>query len=118
MHEKMFESLFIEIEFNNSTLICGVIYRPPSKNSKRYALFLENLINIFKSIKNKPCFLFDDFNYNLLNCNDPHIANYADMLLENCFIPLIKKPIRFNANSGSLIDYIWTNVSNNNSFLF
>ena len=33
------------------------------------------------------------------------------MLFENCFIPLIKKPTRFNANSGSLIDHIWTNVS-------
>ena len=33
------------------------------------------------------------------------------MLFENCFIPLIKKPIRFNANSGSLIDHIWTNVN-------
>ena len=33
------------------------------------------------------------------------------MLSENCFIPLIKKPTRFNANSGSLIDHIWTNVS-------
>ena len=33
------------------------------------------------------------------------------MLFENCFIPLIKKPTRFNTNSGSLIDHIWTNVS-------
>ena len=80
-------------------MICGVIYRPPSKNSKSHALFLEHLINILNSIKNKPCFLFGDFNYNLLNCDDPHIANYADMLFENCFIPLIKKPTRFNANS-------------------
>ena len=111
MHEKIFESLFIEIESNNSTMICGVIYRPPSKNSKSHALFFEHLINILNSIKNKPCFLFGDFNYNLLNCDDPHIANYADMLFENCFIPLIKKPTRFNANSGSLIDHIWTNVS-------
>ena len=115
MHEKFFESLFIEIESNNSTMICGVIYRPPSKNSKSHALFLEHLINILKSIKNKPCFLFGDFNYNLLNCGDLHIANYADMLFENCFIPLIKKPTRFNANSGSLIDNIWTNVSLNKS---
>ena len=34
-HEKNFESLFIEIESNNSTMICGVIYRPPFKNSKK-----------------------------------------------------------------------------------
>ena len=33
------------------------------------------------------------------------------MLFKNCFIPLIKKPTRFNANSGSLIDHIWTNVN-------
>ena len=33
------------------------------------------------------------------------------MFFENCFIPLLKKPTRFNANSGSLIDHIWTNVS-------
>ena len=96
-------------EFNGkvcSIMICGVIYRPPSKNSKSHALFLEHLINILKLIKNKPCFLFGNFNYNLLNCDDPHIANYADMLFENCFIPLIKKPTRFNVNSGSLIDHI------------
>ena len=49
MHEKIFESLFIEIESNNSTMICGVIYRPPSKNSKSHALFLEHLINILNS---------------------------------------------------------------------
>ena len=52
MHEKIFESLFIEIESNNLTMICGVIYRPPSKNSKSHALFLEHLNNIFNSIKN------------------------------------------------------------------
>ena len=86
-------------------------YRPPAKNSKSYALFLEHLINILKSIKNKPCFLFDDFSYNLLNGDDPHIANYADMFFENCFIPLNKKPNRFNANSRSLINHIWINVS-------
>ena len=89
MHEKFFESLFIEIESNNSTIICGVIYKPPSKNSKSHALFLEHLLNILKSIKNKPCFLFGNFNYNLLNCDNPHIANYAEMLFNNCFIPLI-----------------------------
>ena len=33
MHEKFFEPLFIKIESNNSTIISGVIYRPPSKNS-------------------------------------------------------------------------------------
>ena len=93
MHEKIFESLFIEIESNNLTIICGVIYRPPSKNSNSHALFLEHLINILKSIKNKPCFLFGDFNYNLLNCDDPHIANYADMLFENCFIHLLKSQL-------------------------
>ena len=111
MHEKIFESLSIEIESNNSTIIYCVIYRPPSQNSKSHALFLEHLINILNSIKNKPCFLLDNFNYNLLNCGDPHIANYADMLFEKCFIPLIKKPTRFNANSGLLIYHIWTNVS-------
>ena len=115
MHEKIFESLFIEIESNNSALICGVIYRLPSKNSESQALFFEDLINILKSIKNKPCFLFSDFNYNLLNFDDPHIGNYADMLFENCFIPLIKEPPRFNANSKSLIDQsgqmsVWTNL--------
>ena len=114
MHEKNFVSLFIEIESSNSTMICGVIYRPPSKNSKSHALFFEHLINIIKSIKNKPCFLFSDFNYSLLNYDNPHIADYADMLFENCFIPLIKKPTWFNANSGSLIDHIWTNVSLDN----
>ena len=54
MHEKNFESLFIEIESNNSTMICGVIYRTPSENSKIMHYFLSTSLIFSNQLKTNP----------------------------------------------------------------
>ena len=54
MHEKIFESLFIEIESNNSTMIYGVIYRPPSKTLKVMHYFLSTSLIFSNQLKRNP----------------------------------------------------------------
>ena len=115
MDEKIFESLFIEVEYNKSIIICGVIYRAPFNDSKNHKLFIKHLTEVINKIKNKPCFLFGDFNYNLLDCNDVHTNNFSDILFENCYLPLINKPTRFTSKSASLLDHIWTNINLDNN---
>jgi len=46
MDEKIFESLFIEVEYNKCTIICGVIYRAPINDSKNHKLFIKHLTEI------------------------------------------------------------------------
>ena len=40
MHEKLFESIFIKLELQNESIICGTIYRPPSHDTGSNQFFL------------------------------------------------------------------------------
>ena len=62
-----------------------------------------------KKVNKRDCFLFGDYNYNILDCEKPHISNFVDEMFENGFIPLINKPTKISLNSASLLDHIWTN---------
>ena len=62
-----------------------------------------------KRIKKRDCFLLDDFNYNILDCEKPQITDFVDQMFDNGFAPLINKPTRISQNNATLLDYIWSN---------
>ena len=77
--EKVFESLFIEINLNNQPILCGTIYRSlscqASKNEEFLVEFNACLIEI-STIKNNISFLMGDFNYDLLDSKNATIMKF------------------------------------------
>ena len=76
MHEKIFESLFVDIHLkNNKSISIGTIYRSSNNKIEVCNNFFEYLSRILKIINqtNKACFLMGDMNFNLLDTNNPII---------------------------------------------
>ena len=67
--------------------------------------------------ENKLCFLFGDFNINILNA-DSHVPtnDFIDLMYSNGFYPLISKPTRITSHSATLIDNIFSNDLDNHKF--
>ena len=64
MDEKIFESIFIAIQFQNNQVVCGNIYRSPQNNNKSFLQFtnhLEKTLITINKTKSK-CYLHGDFN--------------------------------------------------------
>ena len=51
MNEKIFESIFIDIHFENKVVTCGTIYRSPNKDMKFLNKFFQHLNQILKKLK-------------------------------------------------------------------
>jgi len=114
MEEKVFESIFISIQFKDRDIICSTIYRPPQKNSNSVQQFIINnlestLIKIDKT--KKYCYLMGDYNLDLLATHNNNIELCSELMLEYNLYPLINKPTRIIPTSCSAIDHIWTNVT-------
>ena len=111
------ESVYIEIgkdqQHSNRDIVIGVIYRPPNRD---IVSFNDKLCITLDRIKreNKLCYLFGDFNINLLN-HDSHIhtGEFIDLLSTYSFLPLITRPTRVTASTATLIDNILTNNVDN-----
>lgn len=106
------ESIFIEITNNKAkNIVIGVIYRPPKSPIRD---FLENFESVVNKINlgKKECYLLGDYNLDLLKTESNHlIGQFLDTLYSSYFTPLISKPTRITTFSSSLIDNIFTNVT-------
>ena len=61
MLEKVFESLFIDVQFGNKTFTCGTIYRSPNSNLDSHSSFMNTLTSTLKQVNQSAnCFLFGD----------------------------------------------------------
>ena len=107
------ESVFIEIVngqmHTKKDIIIGVIYRPHNSDM---GAFIEKPNELTESLKleRKVCYLLGDFNINLLNYEThAQTGSFFDMLSSDGFLPLITRPTRVTATSGTLIDNIFTN---------
>ena len=64
------------------------------------------------AVFNKHVFILEDFNINLLNYNSSTpITNYVNFLFSKQFLPYIIHPSRVSAHSSSLIDNIFSNIT-------
>ena len=114
MDDKIFESLFIEIQCADTTIIYETIYRSPSGDSSTDSIFqdyLENCVTKLRKSK-KYCIIQGDFNYNLNDINDTHMTSFTEIMFENSFYPHINLPTRITGTSATCIDHIWSNVFN------
>ena len=118
-HERVFESVCIEVEFSNRKILFISIYRPPGNhptlsNSEISAAFFESLNIMFDLIKDKHCYILTDSNFDLLQVEkSPECSNYLDLCISNGFMNLITKATRFTSHSNTLIDQILCNINLN-----
>ena len=89
----------------------ALIYRPPNSNIVNFIESLSGILEQLNSNHNSPCYLFGDFNINLLHINQ-HISDFTNLLFSWSFFPTITKPTRVTTSSATLIDHIWSNDDN------
>ena len=105
-----FESIFIEL--TNSSLgnsIIGTVYRSPGYSPD---LFMNDFVKVLSAISKTgiECLITGDFNIDLLKHDEnADTDGFINNLYEHLFIPLISRPTRFNINSSTLIDNIFSN---------
>ena len=93
-------------------IIVGVIYKHPYMDLTDFtSCYLNKLLeNISK--EQKSIFLLIDFNVNLLNYNEHHLTNeFLDSFACNLFIPLILQLTRIASHSNTLIDNLFSNIT-------
>ena len=111
--EEALESIAATVYYPNSSNPVNVlgIYRPPNSNindtnSKLREILTSDLIN------NKDTIITGDFNVCLLQeDHSVHTSNFMNMMREFFFRPLITRPTRFQNNTATVIDHIWTNIT-------
>ena len=116
MDEKLYESLFVDLQINSRPLTVGTIYRSPDERVASNNKFLHHLKNTLTIInrKNTPCFLMGDMNFDLLDLDSSAEDLFKDEMFSFSFYPLINHPTRIihtsAQESATCIDHIWTNV--------
>ena len=69
--------------------------------------FLEKISN-----ENKDVFLIGDFNTDLINSDIEPISSFLDTITTNLFVLHITLPTRITPTSSTLIDNIYSNITN------
>lgn len=105
------ESLFVKLSLPTSseTFITGVIYRPPSGDSK---IFLEKFNEICATLPKSGVRILGDFNIDFLkmNSNTNFASQFEDAIMSNGFSPVISIPTHQRSNCRpTCIDNILTN---------
>ena len=107
------ESTFIKIvNPKRSNIIVGVIYRHSTMDLTDFNCNHLNKLSENISNEQKCIFLPGGFNVNLLDYNEHNQANeFLDSLASNSFISLILQPTTITSHSNTLIDNIFSNVT-------
>ena len=107
------ESVFTEIVIpHKKNIVLGCIYRHPTMDlhdfNENYLTPLMDKLN-----KDKHIFLMGDFNVDLTKTEvDKDTSLYFDTISSNLFVPHIILPTRVTPHSKTLIDNIFSNVTN------
>ena len=105
------ESTFIELILpNRKNVICACIYKHPRMDIDYFnEFFLAPKLNLISN-EDKTCLLMGDFNINLLNVETKKaVSNFYDLMCSHFFAPYILQPTRIVDNSKTLIDNIFMN---------
>ena len=105
------ESTFIELILTfKRNLVQGCVYKHPRMKINE---FNENFLDpVLEKIdkERKTCLLMGDFNINLLTIeSDKLVSNFYDLMTSRCFAPFILQPTRITEKSKTLIDNIFMN---------
>ena len=84
MNEKIFELIFINIQFMNKEITCGTIYQSPQTKQEASSQFfnhLENTLKILNRLKSKnTSFIMVDFHIDLLDINSNNLETYVETI--------------------------------------
>ena len=72
-------------------------------------MVLTDLENILRKINGRQRFFLDNFNYSILDCDEPKVTKFVDVMYDHDFCSLINRPTRITDNSSTLRDQIWIN---------
>ena len=115
---KEYESTSIEILNQKcKNVVIGCIYRQPHyDNLDDFGSYMKNLF-LKLNKENKEVYICGDFNINLLKYDDEIVAqDFYNLMNSNGYLPQINLPSRFTDTTMTLIDNIFTNTMNYNSF--
>jgi len=111
------ETAFIDIPNGASCkFIVGVVYRPPDGNLLDFNVNYSNLLDK-KSWCRSNCYIAGDFSINLLNC-DSHsdTEHFPHTVSLHYQFPVITRPTHFCPTTSTLIDNVFVNNLNIDSY--
>lgn len=104
--------LAIKVWINDFPWTLVVIYRSPNSQVSEFKIFFEQWCNEFLENENN-ILIAGDFNIDLLKIGSEQTA-ISNLVTDQGLKQLVKEPTRITNNSRTLIDYVITNVDNNN----
>ena len=112
-----FEAVWIEIGIEKSkNLICGCFYRHPNSDINDFINYIsKTLVKISK--EKKECYLSGDFNIDLLKYDsNPKHRDFLNTMTSFGFLPHILQPTRITDSTSTIIDNIYSNNFEQESF--
>ena len=110
--DALFECCSLEILISgHRNIIVSCIYRCPGSNTD---IFAEHIVQLFFELTmRKTVFLCGDFNIDILKHKvNQGTKSFLDTMYSIGFYPLIDRQTRISSHSFSLIDNVFTNVTN------
>ena len=75
-------------------------------NGNAQKMFLADLDDILRKINKRESFLLGDFNSSILDCDEPNVTKFIDVMYDRRFSSLINRPTRITDNISTLLDQI------------
>ena len=73
--------------------------------------FITNLSSVLSHLKrNTKCFMYGDFNYDLLQAENRLFSKFIEKMFDHCFYSLINKLTCITSSSATVLDHVWTNI--------
>jgi len=121
-----FESIAIEIQLENVSVLIGSYYRSNkffsiNNSSNHFEPFFNELLSFLEICNNRNCksYIFSDTNIDLLKQNNDVVSEYTMHILSSGFFPLNFAASRFvNKQSFALLDHIITNDNPKDTNIF
>ena len=113
--DDMFEVLSVELKIKNAkNIVVSCLYRSPGSCLEE---FNNKLIELFNRCKgSKSHLLCGDFNVNILNYKSHKgTRSFIDVWFNAGLFPLINLPTRISSENSTLIDNIFSNISDDSS---
>lgn len=109
------EALFIELPckygVSKKPIVVAEIYRPPGGSVKDFCEKIDLCCDIIEK-EGKLSYIMGDLNINLLNSvNHQATGEFLNVMHSHMLVPVITRPTRVTEYSSTLIDHIFTNVT-------
>jgi len=109
--EGEFESIFVDVISRPKHVIVGEVYRVPNTSESKSVEYYKSIINKINNLKTH-CMLGTDQNFDLLKLEThKNTADLFNSFITAGLIPGITLPTRITHSTSTLIDNIYTNLS-------